>query len=571
MSAVGGFASGLMAGQKHADERRRNKAIDNILDRDAYEQDLDYESRRKKYIAEGGDESMFPEFKNPAMEDPYLVKGFNWLKGKFGYGSEGEDSTYGVVEDEPREALSGFEGSGTFQAYADGGKVLPDDYEYTAMDNIKDGLKDVGGRLAGTFARSGEANRQANAGLAEKRKAIADAPDDYEKGRQVRGYLGEYAKQTGNVLAANVDDVLGPVDDAVKRVGKGVLGFVGFGGTRENPQTSLGGEHPMPENFDPEMKLVDNAVDASAGTEKPTSAIAADAVDNAVAMTPGHPDNPNQAFDWAEVRQSGVKAEDIPNMPVKDWVAYRREMAQAAAMNGEDPLKVHQDITQMQMQGAMANMQQAAFLLQANDPESAELALRASFQYFPNGSDVKFGIYDSEQGPVLVGMGYDEETGEPVGTPMALTPEKLMAMASNFEDPTNFNTWTKDQHEAMQDLRKYEEVDKPTAESEARYRDRMGRAALSNAAANQAEAARAGVGGGRKQADLDRANAAFIEQSELLALDNPAEAEQLNDVMSRVYKNNPGVQYPEVINFVNKLYREGGIEAVDAAILEMGY
>jgi hypothetical protein len=553
-----------MAGQKHSDQRRRDKAIDSLLARDAYEKDQKYASQAIDWENEGNDPAMFPKFEDPTDEDPYLVRGFNWLKNKFGFkaGEQAPDQVVTPPTDEEVEPESAVP-AGRFMA--DGGEVLPDDYEYTAMDNIKDGLKDVGSRLAGTFARSGEANRQANAGLAEKRKAIADAPDDYEKGRQVRGYLGEYAKQTGNVLAANVDDVLGPVDDAVERVGKGVLGFIGFGGKKDNRQ-------PDPKTPPPAAAAADTpvegespktaAIDAAVGDEKPADQVAADAVQKGVEMTPGHPDNPDQAFDWAEVAETGVRPEDIPNMTVKDWVQYRQKAVSAAILRGETPQQAHEAVTKMQMQGAQSNLMQAGFLLQAGNPRGAALAARAAFQYFPNGADVQFGIYETPDGPVLVGMGKDEETGEPIkdGAPMMLTNEKLQAMAANFADPTAFNTWTKDWRDEEFQRRKYNEVEKPQAQSEAIYRDRMGRAALQNADSNALEAQARGRGTGSvKESDFRES---FQIQAEGLYMGGIEEEDliDMNVIANRIRQAVPNQQAlsdDQIVKMVLGYYESG--------------
>jgi hypothetical protein len=115
----------------------------------------------------------------------------------------------------------------------------------------------------------------------------------------------------------------------------------------------------------------------------------------------------------------------------------------------------------MQMQGAQSNLMQSAFLLRSGNAKGAALAARAAFQYFPNGSDVRFGIHQGPNGPVLIGMGVDEETGEPIkdGKPMILNTELMAAMASNFSDPKAFTTWTKDWRDEEFKHRQYEEVD----------------------------------------------------------------------------------------------------------------
>lgn len=562
-SAIGSAVGGFMAGQKHADQRRRDKAIDSLLARDAYEKDQKYASQAIDWENEGNDPALFPKFEDPTDEDPYLVRGFNWLKNKFGFAA-GEQAPDQVVtpptdeEVEPKSAVP----AGRFMA--DGGQV--DEDEYTAWDNIKDGVRDVGERMGQTFSRSAQTGREVNADLAMRRKAIADAPDDYEKGQATREYVGEYAMAIPRTLAANVDDVLGPLDEYAARAGKGIMGFLGFGGTRENrqpdPQTPAPTPPPAADTPVEGESPKTAAIDAAVGGDKPADQVAADAVQKGVEMTPGHPDNPDQAFDWAEVAETGVRPEDIPNMTVKDWTQYRQKAVSAAILRGETPQQAHEAVTKMQMQGAQSNLQQAAFLLKAGNPRGAALAARAAFQYFPNGTDVQFGIYESEQGPVLVGMGKDEETGEPIkeGKPMMLTTESMAAMAANFSDPSAFMNWTKDWRDEEFKRRKYNEVEKPQAQSEAIYRDRMGRAALQNADSNAIEAQARGRGTGSvKESDFRES---FQIQAEGLYMGGIEEEDliDMNVIANRIRQAVPNQQAlsdDQIVKMVLGYYESG--------------
>ncbi len=84
----------------------------------------------------------------------------------------------------------------------------------------------------------------------------------------------------------------------------------------------------------------------------------------------------------------------------------------------------------------------------AGDMMGAARALTAGYQYFPNGSDVSFGIVQGKDGKqYLIGMGRDEETQEPVGNPYAITPQMLGTMMAQAQDPKSWTAWTKDWHE----------------------------------------------------------------------------------------------------------------------------
>lgn len=277
---------------------------------------------------------------------------------------------------------------------------------------------------------------------------------------------------------------------------------------------------------------------------------------------------PPGAIDFS---QTDIRPDEIPNMPVKDWVAYRQQALKSLTARGMPIDKAMeestQSVTRLQQQGFMDYAQQAVQHMQTGNMRAAATAMRAAYQYFPNGSDVKFGIQKSKDGqPVLVGMGTNEETGEPVGTPMVLTPERISVMMENLSNPGAFSAWTKDLRAFEQQVRKYNELEKPVAQSEITYRNRMGQAALGTAAANQTRALRTGTTGGRKQVDLDRANAAFEDAVALMGTSDEAGADELMSIMSQIYAQAPDWQYPKVIEFVRKAQREGRLGEVKQAL-----
>jgi hypothetical protein len=560
-SAFGSAVGGFMAGQKHSDQRRRDKAIDSLLARDAYEKDQKYASQAIDWENEGNDPDFFPKFEDPTEEDPYLVRGFNWLKNKFGFAA-GEQAPDQVVtpptdeEVEPKSAVP----AGRFMA--DGGRVHGDEVtdltpeDVTLLPNENSGVNYVGD----VFDDTRQVWQGADDAMQGRVQAIKDAEGAAETGGAIRDWAWEGTKGTLATGAALAKDVV--VDNPLVQ---GVLGFVGFDGKSNNRQ-------PDPKTPPPAAPAADTpvvgespktaAIDAAVGDEKPADQVAADAVQKGVEMTPGHPDNPDQAFDWAEVAETGVRPEDIPNMTVKDWVQYRQKAVSAAILRGETPQQAHEAVTKMQMQGAQSNLMQAGFLLQAGNPRGAALAARAAFQYFPNGADVQFGIYETPDGPVLVGMGKDEETGEPIkdGAPMMLTNEKLQAMAANFADPTAFNTWTKDWRDEEFKRRKYNEVEKPQAQSEAIYRDRMGRAALQNADSNALEAQARGRGTGSvKESDFRES---FQIQAEGLYMGGIEEEDliDMNVIANRIRQAVPNQQAlsdDQIVKMVLGYYESG--------------
>ena len=572
-----GFVQGLQGGMDHADKRRRNKAIDNILDRDAHEKDLDYASRKLEYENAGGNVDEFPEFDNPAEKDPFLVRGFNWLKGKFGQGNAKDGVELATpTQDEaqitptaiPAPGASGGSGGdhgmgavdlGSGFKMADGGEVDEDrmarsygEYYVSEEEAAENRAARSRGehrnrnpynqRYAAGVDRQGLYNDNTGGGFGEavndiKRAAIpafddtinaategqadvdaanqgfSDARGARETGTAARKVVGAHIRHKGATAIGVAKDAADAIVD--NPVSQALLGFVGFDGTQENRQPDP--DTPAPKAMSSkEDSPKAAALDAAVGTQESDESVAAKAVDAGVNNNPGHPDHPDQAFDWAEVAAQNVNPDEIPHVGVKDWAEHRRRAGKAAALRGESNESAQMAVTKMQMQGAQSNFMQAAFLLRSGNQRGAALAARAAFQYFPNGSDVRLGTMDGENGPVLIGYGVDEETGEPVmeGKPMILTPEAMAVMAENFSNPSAFRTWTKDWHEMEQARREYEEVEKPEAQSNAIYRDRMGQAAVNNSNAALSRAANAGSGGvDVKESDF---RASFESQSEQL-------------------------------------------------------
>lgn len=267
---------------------------------------------------------------------------------------------------------------------------------------------------------------------------------------------------------------------------------------------------------------------------------------------------PPGAIDFSKVN---VPPSEIPNMPVKDWVEYRARAVRNAMLQGANPTEAHAQVTQLQMSGFRDYAQQAMMHLEGGNPLAAASALRAAYQYFPNGSDVKIGVTKGKDGnPVLVGMGQNEETGEPVGRPMVLNSERLAVMIENMSNPNAFRAWTKDWRDEQFTRQKYEEVEKPQAQSQIDIAQRNARSYETMAQAQLAGATRQrGGAGGRTQADLDRANAAFTKAVEMLALNDQQKADRLMSIMAQIYQQ-ADWQYPQVIEFVREADARGQLE-----------
>lgn len=170
-----------------------------------------------------------------------------------------------------------------------------------------------------------------------------------------------------------------------------------------------------------------------------------------------------------------------------------------------------------------------------------------------------------------MGMGKDEETGEPVndGKTMAITPETLAVMAENASDPSAWRTWTKDWRDMEVKVREYKEVTKPTAQADIEL---TGAKTDYYAGKNAADVAIATGRAGLKQTDIDRALKEFTADRELMALlggEDEASARDLVDAMSRMYVLRPG-NYNAVKKFVMDSYDLGGMDLVYQDMAELG-
>ena len=214
---------------------------------------------------------------------------------------------------------------------------------------------------------------------------------------------------------------------------------------------------------------------------------------------------------WIDAVNSGATADDIPHQSVKDWEDYRYEQVDAMLRQGIDSQTANDRVTAVQHRGFIQYGTHAMQLLANGQLEAAAMALRTAYQYFPNGADVSFGIQNNQ----LVSMGRDENTGEPIGSPMIITADRLSAQLENFSKPGAFSVWTKDKEAGLRADRE--------AQSQDEYRKGMLGVAQQNAYSTRmsagADVARASGRGGQdvKITDRNKATEMFtVEAREFL-------------------------------------------------------
>lgn len=543
-SALGGFVEGLQGGMKFRQDKRRNKRIDKALDYRLAEMGRAEQGHMEdmELNAAGGAEGAV------VTQDPYAEKlGWfgRWKKGikedytsspmgqLFGAGREQEkQAQVKEIEEAVPTAIPGY--------MADGGEVkrrfvdpetgvefingVPQSEVPTSGGDAWEATKDFGRNILGNTRR--RVREWAPAGI-ETTKGIARAEGAAQRGAAIREDMQEGARGIGQVGMGLLEDVgVGPI-------ARGVGGFI-FGDDPNAPSTDTEAaisvaaqpnrEHPVPDNFDPNMRLYPERAGAGAGaggTQAPAQAV---------------PTESEFQFNPKDVEDPG----EIPRMSTRDWQEYRGKQVRALMLKGMSGPDAHDRVTRMQMEGFQNHAMQAWQLLGVGDWRSASASMTAAYQYFPNGADIKFGMHKDASGqPALVAMGTDEKTGEPVGQPMLINQERLSVMLNQLSDPAAFRSWTKDHRTEEFQRQIFEEYTKPIGKANAETARINARANEANAQARRASAIGAG---GLKVSEVAGASDAFRERLSMLGLDPETErrGDQLAGVMEQVFQAGGG-------------------------------
>jgi hypothetical protein len=244
--------------------------------------------------------------------------------------------------------------------------------------------------------------------------------------------------------------------------------------------------------------------------------------------------------------QIDTMPEDVPTMNTKDWEQYRAEKRAIAAARGQSVGDVDKEVTAMQMGGFQRYGQQAMALMQAGNLRGAATAMRAAFQYFPNGNDVKLGIHQGQ----IIGYGLDEETGKPVGKPMVLNADTTARMLENFANPQAWRMWTKDWHAMAMEEKKFDRDTAVQEETLAQGRERnkiAASAARSRAMTALVNAQRNGL----KPSDLTSTSRYFSEGlMEMVGIYDPLLASKLAAMAAQKWAANPNVPPAQILDMV---------------------
>jgi hypothetical protein len=448
--------------------------------------------------------------------------------------------------------------------YADGGEVEDEEFH-----PVREFASALGGRAAEAVApRNVIPNYLRESARTDERVSGAVEGWGDANARQ-RGAMARNAVVEGGVGAyRQVGGFLQDVTRPLAPVYEGVMGALGFTGEAQAEETGPAGKSAAKPSATPEQAAAAQEqapAEEPVPTESPSSGAGAATPRTALSQQfVGTPD-PEQGA--ARLGNIDLMPEEMPTMGTRDWIAFREQEVPALMMQGMTAEEAHKSVSAMQHEGFMRYAQQGAMMLQANNLKGAARALKAAYQYFPNGADVKFGFQNGH----LVGVGLNEETGEPMGKPQVITPEYLAAMVTNFQDPAKYLQWTKDWRDEIFRDRQYTEVTKPDAQSTLDYRNRSLDIADRNAATNEASAqaqlqrAAASAGGdGPSETDYMAADKVFEEAIFAAGVEDQAEIDQLKSIMSQIrttaaWKDLPN---PTIANKIMEAHRNGTLPQV---------
>lgn len=620
MAGLGSFAEGLMAGQQHREQRRlgklRERAIEDELG-DAGVKRAGRDAMLKEYFERVGLEMPQSTYESP-LQDPWGVRAWGWLRSRFG-GEESAapsaPSTAGVAT--PRTALPAPGGAQqqafstdvdwSAMGYREGGSVTMSeeerirelaernrardrralDVDRATQERRWSGPQESAPQQTSRGSRVREAagrTRDAALGRGPAPEGTGRARRMLRSGAGKAGVAGagigaaltgfdtptEQYRERFGLMPSEREGIPRLLEDTAVRAG-GVMSDLGnvltlgqagrfYRDLQENEtpapeRTALPAPSPGPSAADQTVPQLTGRTAEQTVPQPQRRAVEPEAKAEE-AMTP-----PIEEIDFS---QTNASPDDIPDFSTRDWAEYRKRAVGYMMMQGMTEGEAHSAVSNMQQEGFMRYGQQALAHMQRGDLRSAATALKAAYQYFPDGSNARFGI----QGDTLVGLGYDEQTGEQTRA-MAITPERLSVMLENFSNPSAFRTWTRDWRAEEFQRRRYEEVEKPSAQARVEQGERQLDILSRRADADMAAARAKGAGGGVKQSDYRASYAAFSDMfNEAVPLDaeiSAGDQRMLLDTMSRVRQRNPDqgrLSDATIFRVVMDAYEQDNMDAV---------
>lgn len=488
MAGLGDLVSGFQSGKKFAGDARRNYLLDRAIEGQIQGDQFDMLTRRKAWKEYGIDPSEFGGVSD-VLDDPYWKKlgdeGFS-IKDFFGNIFGRRKKKQKAVDPDimtgssdvpaPNATNAYLKDGGAVRKYADGtpsgGAKKKSAWEHVAPnlalldDQIKRDLETEWGDVVAPGKP-----------LKERALELYDVGEVGARGALATfGGLIQGARDADAVVQRGVEGLV-TRDPYTTRPTSSVAAQPASPSTSASPQSPEQMGPPSEDQMGPPSEAAPSQALPVASRRRRT-ATSAPPEESRI-----NPDN---------VRH--IDPNSVPGFTATEWDKFKTAHVRQALRQGKSIEEAEMGVLRMQAAQGTRLLQTAAMLIDAGRLEEAGMTARMAFQYLPNGVDVQFGIAETAKGPVLVGMGVDEETGKPTANtvPMAINSERLYTMAENFSNPAAVRTWTKDMREFEQLMREYYELKRPEAESLINYRADMGDAALTNADASVARAIGAG-------------------------------------------------------------------------------
>ena len=302
-----------------------------------------------------------------------------------------------------------------------------------------------------------------------------------------------------------------------------------------------------------------------------------EAMSRKVSKTSAIPAGPTAADQAAADPLAGLDlqrmaVEELPNFRTEDWEKFRNVSVHQMVANGmpvtEAMNTVDQQVMGMQIRGMTQYANQAIMRMVNGDNEGAQAFLQAAFKYMPSTTSIKTTVHNGH----IIAMGYDEDTGEPVGKPWVVNPETLTKTLEQFTAPGTFAEWAQDRREFKlreQEAQARSDYMAANSENDALRAEILG---LSEAAT---AAGKGGGAGGAKLADIERTSGDFVtaaqEMIDEFELEDPGAKQVLAAVMSQMYRRaaQEGRQTSanEIIDAARRKLAQGGLPALQRYIV----
>lgn len=254
-----------------------------------------------------------------------------------------------------------------------------------------------------------------------------------------------------------------------------------------------------------------------------------------------------------------MKAEDLPSFSTTDWTKFRNASVRALTLRGvpigEAMDTVDKQVLGIQTRGIQMFGNQALLRLSQGDLEGAQPYIRAAFQYVPSTTDVKTVVHNGH----LIAVGYDEETGEPVGQPFVVNEETLSKVLQQMTQPGTMAEWAQDRREFK--LREQE------AQARSDYLANQNEIGMTRAEADIMTAEGKAGAGGVKPVDVERVSGDLTTGAQMIADQlelEEGDAEVIAAVMSLMYRQalqaGRTVGAPQIIEAARRNVQTRGME-----------